>query len=366
VKPLWRTVGIAGGVLGAAVTGVALGAGAHGIRVARQRRGTDDPYADEPLGVLEPSRESTVVADDGQPISCEEVDPEDGGTPDLTVVLVPGYTLDRRCWHFQRRDLARLGGPRVRQVLYDQRGHGRSGLGCAESSTIEQLGSDLDAVLRALVPDGPIVLAGHSMGGMTIMALAEQRPELFAQRIRGVAFVATSAGDVGRSGLPRPMLAKHNPATLALGFAAQWQPDLVERVRRAGGPITWSVIRAIAFGDRQVSPSLVDLMASMIDGTSLKVITDFTKTIGAHSRYRVLATLRRCRVLVIGGDSDRITPFWHAEAIATELPDAHLVRVEGAGHMVMLERERLVTGHLVELVRQCVKGTGGQDRWRRS
>ena len=60
------------------------------------------------------------------------------------------------------------------------------------------LGRDLDAVLRALAPDGPLVLVGHSMGGMTIMALAEQRPELFAERVAGVALLSTSAGEVGR------------------------------------------------------------------------------------------------------------------------------------------------------------------------
>ena len=46
------------------------------------------------------------------------------------------------------------------------------------------------------------MLVGHSMGGMTIMALAEQRPELFAERVAGVALISTSAGEVGGAGLP--------------------------------------------------------------------------------------------------------------------------------------------------------------------
>ena len=64
----------------------------------------------------------------------------------------------------------------MRLVLYDQRSHGRSERASRESCTIEQLGHDLDAVIRALAPEGPLVLVGHSMGGMTIMALAEQTP----------------------------------------------------------------------------------------------------------------------------------------------------------------------------------------------
>ena len=367
MRPWIKAAGVTGGVVGAAATGLALGAAAQNARIARQRRDADDPHEDEPLGQLRPSRECTVAADDGLPIACEEVDPEDGGVPAMTVVLVHGFVLDRRCWHFQRRDLAKMIDPRVRLVLYDQRSHGRSGMATAESSTIEQLGRDLDAVLRTLVPEGPIVLAGHSMGGMTIMALAEQRPELFLDRVRGVALIGTSAGDVGASGLPRPLLSRHNPATRGLGLLANWQPGLVEWARKAGGQLTWSAIRGLAFGDRRVSPKLVDLMDTMIDGTSLKTITDFVRTLGSHNRYAALAGLRHCKVLVLSGDADRLTPFRHAEAIVAELPDAELVRAEGAGHMVMLEQADLVTDHLVELVRSCADGaTSGRRWWKRA
>ena len=79
-------------------------------------------------------------------------------------------------------------------VLYDQRSHGRSERAPRESCTIEQLGHDLDAVIRALAPEGPLVLVGHSMGGMTIMALAEQNPELFTERVVGVALVVDVGG----------------------------------------------------------------------------------------------------------------------------------------------------------------------------
>ncbi len=139
-------------------------------------------------------------------------------------MLVHGFALDRRTWHFQRRFLAQLADPTVRQVIYDQRSHGRSERAPRASCTIDQLGRDLDAVLRALAPDGPLVLVGHSMGGMTIMALAEQRPELFAERVLGVAFLATSAGEVRSGGLPGTFLSRDAPLTRAVGLLAGWQP----------------------------------------------------------------------------------------------------------------------------------------------
>jgi pimeloyl-ACP methyl ester carboxylesterase len=361
VKPVWQAAAWAGGVLGAAVTGAAVGVAAHSSRVAWQRRtgAEDDPYADEPLGELEPDRRSTVAADDGVPLAVEEVKPADGGHADLTVVLVHGYTLDRRCWHFQRRDLPLLTDPRVRVVLYDQRSHGRSGHSPKARSTIEQLGRDLDAVLRATASRGPILLVGHSMGGMAIMALAEQRPELFRDQVCAVALLGTSAGEIGASGLPKPWLSRNNPLTRSLGMLAGLQPGLVERARRAGGQVTWSIVRTLAFGDRTVSPALVDLMYRMISGTSIEVVTDFIDTLGTHDRKAALAGLRYCEVLVLSGDRDRLTPYSHAEVIAEELPDAELLRVEGAGHMVMLEQPELITSQLVALIRRTIEKISG-------
>ena len=367
MNTVWKAVGWAGGILGAAATGVAVGVAANQKKVSNVRQ-ADDPLADEPLGRLTPTRESTVAADDGVPLSVEEVDPEDGGKPDVTVVLVHGFALDRRCWHFQRRDLATFTEPRVRQILYDQRSHGRSGRSTVEGSTIEQCAKDLDAVIRSMAPEGPLVLVGHSMGGMTIMALAEQRPDLFADRVRGVALVGTAAGAVGGAGLPKSVLSRYNPVTLGVGRLAGLQPGLVEWVRRRASTLTWSGIRALAFGTGKVSPSLVDLMEQMINGATVQVLTEFLETLGTHNRYKALAGLRHCEVLVISGDADKLTPFSHAERMAEEMPHGELVRVSGAGHMLMLEQPDLVTGHLVGLVRRSAAERSESRRrwWRRA
>ncbi|HEY2058843.1 MAG TPA: alpha/beta hydrolase [Amycolatopsis sp.] len=363
MTPSRRLWAIVGGV-GAVATGTAAAA----LVAAQQRRHSEDPYVDERLGELKPDRTSTVAAEDGTPLSVEEIDPEDGGTPELTVVGVHGFALSRRCWHFQRRDLATLRLPRVRQVYYDHRGHGLSGQASAETSTIEQLAHDLDSVLRAMVPDGPIVLIGHSMGGMVIMELAAEHPELFEDRVLGVAFIATAAGEIGSRGLPRPLLSKYNPLTRGVGNLAGWQPGLVEFVRAAGGQLTRQAVRRLAFGSREVSPRLVDFMLQMLDLTPVRGLVNFVDTLGSHNRYAALAGLKHAEVLVIGGDSDRFTPFAHAERIAAELPEAELVRVRGAGHMVLLEQPELVTSHLIDLLQRCFGSAAPNRRnwwWKR-
>jgi pimeloyl-ACP methyl ester carboxylesterase len=343
-----------GGAIGVAAAGTAIA-----VSVARKKG--DEPAVQQ-LGTLRPDREHTVITEDGIELSVEVVDPADGGKPDLTVVFVHGFALNRRSWHFQRKALSRLTEPHVRQVLYDQRSHGGSGRANEASSTIDQLGRDLGEVLDTV--DGPVVLVGHSMGGMTIMALAELRPTLFEEQVYGVALIGTSAGEVGKRGLPRPLLSRYNPLTRNLGRLADWRPGMVEFVRAAGGQLTRRAVRSLAFGDKDVSPQVVDLTMAMIDGNPVRVLADFIDTLGTHNRYAALAGLKHVHVLVLSGDADRMTQFSHAERIAFELPDAELVRVRGAGHMVMLEQPQLVNDHLVMLLQQCAYGReNGRKRW---
>ncbi|PXY32808.1 alpha/beta hydrolase [Prauserella muralis] len=322
-----------------------------------------DPAGGELFGALPPGRTSTVAADDGSPISVEEIEP-DGGRPALTVVGVHGFALSRQSWHFQRRALDSLRLPRVRQVYYDHRGHGQSAASNPDTSTIEQLAADLHAVLRAVTPGEPVVLLGHSMGGMVIMELAQGHPEVFAEQVCGVVLIATAAGEVGGRGLRRSLLSKYNPLTRGVGELAGWQPGLVEFVRAAGGQLTRQAVRRLAFGRRDVDSRLVDFMLEMLAATSVRQLVNFVDTLGSHNRYAALAGLKHVPVMVVGGDSDRLTPFSHAERMAAELPEARLVRVRGAGHMVHLEQPELVNSHIIDLVQQC-SGVDGDKRTRR-
>lgn len=346
---------VAGAVLGGAAAAGAVGAGRVRSRIVRERARLSESEAARPseLGMLPRGRESSVAADDGVRLAVEEIDPvTPGARPELTVVLVHGFALDRRCWHFQRRMFAELTDPAVRVVLYDQRRHGRSGQATARSCTIAQLAADLEAVLRTVVPDGPVVLVGHSMGGMTIMALAERTPKLF-DRVAGVAFVCTSAGEVMSGGLKQAVLSHRNPTVNVLGRFAHWQPAFADRVRRLGANVIWACVQALSFGDRQTEPALVDLVNRTIAATPLDALTSFANTLSTHDRRAALAGLSRCEVLVVGATDDRMIPYEHSEVIASELPGAELVALEGAGHMAMLEQPGELDAALLELLRRC-------------
>ena len=210
------------------------------------------------------------------------------------------------------------------------------------------------------------MLVGHSMGGMTIMALADHYPELVEERVAGVAFLATSAGEVGSSGLSGTWLSRRNPLTRGVGLLAALQPSLVEGVRKAAGDVVWAVTRRLAYGDRGVSPALVDLADSMISANAVDALTDFVDTIGSHDRLAALPALATCEVLVAAGDADRVIPFSHSEVIAAELPEARLVRFDGVGHLPMLEQADAMNDALADLLRRCAaRGRGSLRRLRR-
>jgi len=333
--------------IAAAVAGVAAGAVATGVaaerRVVGRARSGPDRHADEPFGSLHTAGR-TVLADDGVPLHVEI---EGDESADLTVVFVHGFTLSMDCWHFQRRDL----GDAARLVFYDQRSHGASGRSSREHSTIDQLGADLEAVLRAVAPEGPVVLLGHSMGGMTILALADQHPELFAKRVAGVALIGTAAGAFAETifGIPGVVGRALRPVAPGVIRAANRRAALIEQGRKAGSDVVFMATRKLSYGDADVAPSLVAFMERMVAATPIDVMTEFFDTFLSHDKLDALQVLRDVPTLVLCGDKDRLTPVHNSQVMADALPDAESVVVPGAGHMVMLERPAVVNGALRRL-----------------
>ncbi|MFJ8674392.1 alpha/beta fold hydrolase [Streptomyces sp. NPDC093589] len=277
--------------------------------------------------------------------------------PAPTVVFSHGYCLSQDSWHFQR---ATLRGT-VRSVHWDQRAHGRSERGHSqldgtEPVTIDLLGRDLKAVLDAAVPEGPIVLVGHSMGGMTVMALADQFPEYVAERVVGVALIGTSAGRLSEVAFGLPSLGvkafhRFAPGVLkALGS----QSEIVERGRRATADLFAGLIKRYSFGTpADVDPGIARFAERLIEATPIDVVAEFFPAFAVHDKTEALVAYDTVPALVLAGEQDLITPADHSQAIAELLPNAELVCVPDAGHLVMLERPELVNDQLVSLVERA-------------
>ena len=351
-----RTAGLVGAAVGVAAAGLAGGLAARRL-LTRHGGARPDPYAEEPFDALPVDAELVVTTDEGVDLHVEVVEPPGSGAPELTVLFVHGYALDAGTFHFQRKALTGLESPRLRLVAYDQPGHGRSGRLAAGEYSIDALGGALWRVIEETAPDGPLVLVGHSMGGMTIMALAERHPELFGAdgRVRAVAFVSTSAGELAGVPLGLPKLLPRASILPALANAAKLTPGVIDRARGAAGDIAYLLTRRYGFAGAEPSPAVVRYVERMNARTSVEVIAGYVKTLYEHRRYRALEALRHTDVLVVAGDADVFTPLSHAEEICRLLPDATLLVLPNAGHMALLEYPDAVTEPLRELIVAAAK-----------
>ncbi|MGD1219774.1 alpha/beta fold hydrolase [Streptomyces krungchingensis] len=364
----WRKAGVAGAAIGVVAAGAAAGVAIERLTVGRSMRRKARLALDSagPYGALR-GTPGKAYADDGTELYFEvdDAEPEAPLAPrrrrlfgrkapaPVTVVFSHGYCLNQDSWHFQRAALRGV----VRTVHWDQRSHGRSGRGAAQLEertpvTIDQLGRDLKAVIDAAVPEGPIVLVGHSMGGMTVMALADQYPELVRDRVVAVALVGTSSGRLGEVNFGLPLAGVNAVRRVLPGVlrALGQQAALVERGRRATADLFAGVIKRYSFAGRDVDPAVERFAERMIESTPIDVVAEFYPAFTDHDKTEALARFTDLPVLVLAGVKDLVTPSEHSEAIADLLPDAELVLVPDAGHLVMLEHPEVVIDRLADLL----------------
>jgi pimeloyl-ACP methyl ester carboxylesterase len=284
-----------------------------------------------------------VLTPDGVVLHTEV---DDGPADDFTLLFVHGYGLNLDCWHFQRQHFR----GQLRQILYDQRSHGRSGRSEAELCRIPQLAEDLYQVLQEVVGETPVILIGHSMGGMTIMRLAQSRPDLFGTQILGVALLCTSAGEMASHspirGIPgRTFHRIAEPLMAGLNRI----PELVAQGRRAGSDLGYVVTRRLAFGS-DVPPSYVDFASEMLAEIPLEVVADYFPAFEEVDEFRALEVLSTVPTVVVGGEDDVITPIEHTARIIDLLPKAEAIRVENCGHLGMIEKHEVFDDALDRLI----------------
>jgi pimeloyl-ACP methyl ester carboxylesterase len=338
--------------MGAAAGAAGLAAAGAAVRVAQRNRviahrGLGDRT---PFGSLR-SAPLHVIADDAVDLHTEvdEVDPTQHhrlATDDLTIVFAHGYSMNLDCWHFQR---AAYRG-QVRTVFYDQRSHGRSARSSEENATIEQLGKDLLRVIEQTAP-GPVVLVGHSMGGMSIISLAQQHPELFGDRVVGVALISTTAGGLDPGRILFPML------PLGLGGSVMGRAvrtldrghRAVDLARKWGHAIADVVTDRYAFGG-EVPGHYVEFVFDMLNDTPFAVVADFYPAFATLNHFDHVEVLGMVPTAVICGSRDKITSVGHSRKLHARIPGSSLLECDGAGHMVILERHEEVNAELDDLI----------------
>jgi pimeloyl-ACP methyl ester carboxylesterase len=309
---------------------------------ARRSARPVDPFPEQ----LPPSEIVTVRAADGTRLHAEVFGPPDG----YPIVLAHGITCAIRAWAYQIADLSRD----YRVIAFDHRGHGRSGLPRAKNYSLKHLASDLDSVLDAtLAPHERAVVAGHSMGGITIAAWSERYRHKVPRRADAVALINTTTGDLIRKVQLLPVPYGLSPARVLAGralinafggFAVPGAARIPSRY----------VVAMLATG-RDADPGVASLVYELFESTSPAGRAGCARALVASlgSRHLNLGGLT-VPTLVIGSERDRLTPISQSRRIARTVPNLiQLVELPG-GHCSMLEHPREVNRQLRGLAEMAI------------
>lgn len=288
--------------------------------------------AEGPYAPPVPVRELTVESADGARLHVEVHGPE--GAP--AVVLTHGWTCSTAFWAAQIRALA----VDHRVVAYDQRGHGRSP--AAAVCSTDGLADDLEAVLKAtLAPGEKAVIAGHSMGGMTVMATAA-RPA-FREHAAAVLLCSTGASR---------LVAESTVLPLRAGRLRTWLTGRLLGSRAPLGPVTAAaraILKYATMGPRS-APEMVEACARIVHACPRTVRHAWSQVLSLLDLGHGIRELTVPAAVVVG-TADRLTPPVHARSLAEALPNCvGVTELPGLGHMTPIEAPELVTGKIRELV----------------
>lgn len=272
------------------------------------------------LEAIEYGEHLEVTTSDGATLVVDVLGPEDGPT----VVLA-------HCWGGHVDNWSLVAGPLLerghRVVRWHQRGHGPSTVG-EDGFAIERFGADLAEVLEA-VDARDAVVAGHSLGGMTLQAFAIGHPEVAADRTRGLVLVATAAGGLNATPIGRATDSLDQVGPLIdRALASRYGHVLVRGTLGKGA--SHAAVRATR--DHFVGTPFTT-RHGILQGLKTMDLREAGAAIGVPTT-------------VVVGSRDPLTPPAFSRGMAATIPDARLVELRGRGHMLPLE----VPDEIVEII----------------
>ncbi len=277
-----------------------------------------------------------IIMDDGGEIHVVELG---SGPP---IILLHGVILSVATWPYQLKELSKS----HRVIALDQRGHGRSRPGI-EGITLERLAQDLIEVMDALGVKKSVVV-GHSMGGMVTMTAVTKYPREIANKISAMVLVATSADPlVNIPGLSLLV------SLLSPGIKTVFHLISGRNALANIKPLRYVAARIILGG--KPSPSNVEFAQHLIKAASAQILSQLWSQLLV---FDVIEPLTRVSLptMVLVGESDLLTPPWHAIRMVKAITGSELIRFPGCGHMIMFERHKEMNKIILNFAKH-VQGT---------
>lgn len=285
----------------------------------------------------------TTVESGGIPIQTYVLGPEDA---EATVVFIHGFTLAAEVYYMQV-DYVRQHFPQVKNLLIDARGHGRTGQVAPELCTIAGTADDVLAAIDEYAPEGPLLLVGHSLGGLTALNLVKRADAALRERIKGVILVAASIDSLSAQGLPQILA---SPLAEKVRDVTEAAPDDVEKFRHYAAQFVAPALSTAVF-KRPSNDHVVEFHAAMIHETPLETFVGFFDDLQDHDEVDAAAAMAGMKGYVLAGERDDVTPLSQSERIRELWPDAKFQIAEGAGHMLPLEAPGILNNAIHNLLR---------------
>ena len=258
------------------------------------------------------------------------------------VVFVHAAILDHSMWDRQITALS----DDYTTVVYDLRGHGRTGGSAALTYSADLYAADLQALIEAIELDSP-VLCGHSLGGMIVQAYAAKHPEGMAGLILADVMLTDTFEPgmrcLGEWILRRVVLPALVPPVRLFGY---------ERVERVNVWLTDRLFGGVAGNYGNVE---------RVRETGPGMTTDeFVKVIRSMERFGGPLDLSAVAVpaLVMYGENELPFVVRHAAELAARLPDAVVDRVPGGGHASNLDDPDYYTAAVRSLLERAYPDGG--------
>lgn len=279
-----------------------------------------------------------IALNDDTPIYWYEVG---GREAAVTVVYIHGFTLAAESFYQQVDALRDLP---VRQVLMDLRGHGQTGAVRPEDCSVNAAADDVWAVMREREVTGPVIVVGHSLGGLVSLSLIRRYGEQF--ELAGLVLINAAVEALADQGVPQILA---TPVADAVYNAVEAAPQEADKFRNEVTKIIAPGL-AVTIFQRETDFDVIDFHAAMIHETPLETFVGFFDDLQHHEELQAGPALRGVPGYVLVGDKDDVTPRSQAERIQEIWPDSHLHVVPNAGHMLPLEAPESVTLAILRLV----------------
>jgi pimeloyl-ACP methyl ester carboxylesterase len=336
----------------AALAGGAV-AGYAAERALMRRTRVEPPPDATPLGTLAGDLEE-LRGPEGLRLTVEAYGP--AGAPQL--VLAHGWLCTGRVWHEQVVGLA----DRFRIVTYDQPGHGRSSAPASGTYDVDMLGDALWTVIEEATGPGPVVLVGHSLGGMAALNTVARHADALHDQLAGVVLMSTlSRARAGRAGLEVGLRGAASLERLVRRAAPTLRRPAVAgmaaRLYSASSDLSNVLTRSLAVGP-DTPPEVVDLVEQQVIDSDPDVLLGLSEAVLGVDEDRGLAALTAPTAIVVGAE-DRIAPPVLSRRMASRCHHAELHELPGVRHFPQLEAPEVVNAILARFA--TGEGDGDED-----